>query len=252
VKTLLIGSASKLPLTVLILAGSLLSLSTAAWLLEAQSSMPMVGALDPVALGLFTGIWGVGMVAMMFPSLIPMVYTVTVSARKKLEDDRGLGRFQQHVVFLPASLFVLGYIAVWTLVGTVFYLAITVLAQAGFPIMGSLSLWAGLIIILTGLYQFSGFKQSALMKCRSPMSFIMMHWKNGNSGAAVMGVDYGMFCTKCCWVLMAGLLTVGAMSLPLMGVFSVIIFAEKLGPFGPAISKLVGAAFLATGIFLII
>jgi len=42
------------------------------------------------------------------------------------------------------------------------------------------------------------------------------------------------------------------MSLPLMGVFSVIIFAEKLGPFGPAISKLVGAAFLTTGILLII
>jgi len=214
--------------------------------------MPMAGMLDPVALGLFTGIWGVGMVAMMFPSLIPMVYTVTVSARKKLKDDQGIGRFQQHVAFLPASLFVLGYVAVWTFVGTVFYLAITLLAQLGFPVMGSLGLWAGVTIFLTGLYQFSGFKQRALMKCRSPMSFIMMRWRNGNSGAAVMGVDYGMFCTKCCWVLMAGLLTVGAMSLPLMGVFSIIIFAEKLGPFGPAISKLVGAAFLATGILLII
>jgi predicted metal-binding membrane protein len=51
---------------------------------------------------------------------------------------------------------------------------------------------------------------------------------------------------------MAGLLTVGAMSIPLMGVFSIIIFAEKVGPFGPAISKLVGAAFLGTGILLIL
>ena len=51
---------------------------------------------------------------------------------------------------------------------------------------------------------------------------------------------------------MAGLLTVGAMSLPLMGVFSAIIFAEKLSPFGSTISKLVGAGFLATGIVLII
>jgi predicted metal-binding membrane protein len=80
----------------------------------------------------------------------------------------------------------------------------------------------------------------------------MMRWKNGNYGAATMGVDYGMFCTKCCWVLMAGLLTVGAMSIPLMGLFSIIIFAEKVGPFGPAISKLVGAAFLGTGILLIL
>ena len=188
----------------------------------------------------------------MFPSLIPMVYTITVSARKKPEDDTVVGRFQQHAVSLPATLFVLGYVVVWTIVGVIFYLVITVLAQVGFSVVGSLGFWAGFIIILTGLYQFSGFKSRALMKCRSPLSFIMMRWKNGNYGAATMGVDYGMFCTKCCWVLMAGLLTVGAMSIPLMGVFSIIIFAEKLGPFGAAISKLVGAAFLATGILLII
>ncbi len=214
--------------------------------------MPMAGTVDFSALLLFTAIWGVGMVAMMFPSLIPMIYTVTVSARKKVEDDRGTERFQRRVIFLPASLFVLGYIAVWTFVGTVFYLTITVLAQAGFTVERSLGLWAGIIIILTGVYQFSGFKHRALMKCRSPLSFIVMRWKSGHYGAAMMGVDYGKFCTKCCWVLMAGLLTVGAMSLPLMGVFSAIIFAEKLSPFGSTISKLVGAGFLATGIVLII
>ena len=186
----------------------------------------------------------------MFPSLIPMVYTITVSARKKLQDASGTRQPQQHSVSLPASLFVLGYIVIWTLVGVVFYLAIALLAQAGFSLMGPLGLWAGLIIILTGLYQFTGFKSRALMKCRTPLSFIMTGWKNGNSGAARMGVDYGMFCTKCCWVLMIGLLTVGAMSIPLMGVFSIIIFAEKVGPWGQAISKIVGIGFIATGIFL--
>jgi len=214
--------------------------------------MPMAGMLDVSSLSLFTAIWGVGMVAMMLPSLIPMVYTVTVSGHKKLEDGLGTRRFEQRVFSVPASLFILGYVGVWTLVGAAFYVALTVLVQAGFVVQGPLGFWAGLIIILTGLYQFSGFKHRALMKCRSPMGFIMTRWKKGNSGAALMGVDYGTFCTKCCWVLMAGLLTVGAMSLPLMGIFSVIIFAEKLGPFGPAISKLVGAAFLATGILLII
>ena len=214
--------------------------------------MPMAGMLDPSALLLFTAIWGIGMVAMMFPSLIPMVYTITVAARKKLEEDGEVGRFQQRAVPLPASLFILGYVAVWTIVGVVFYLIITVLAEVRFSVVGSLGFWAGLIIILTGLYQFSGFKSRALMKCRSPFSFIMMRWKNGNYGAAKMGLDYGTFCTKCCWVLMAGLLTVGAMSIPLMGLFSIIIFAEKVGPWGPTISKLVGAAFLGTGILLIL
>ncbi len=67
-----------------------------------------------------------------------------------------------------------------------------------------------------------------------------------------MGADYGLFCTRCCWVLMAGLLTVGAMSLPLMGVFSIIIFVEKIVPFGSAISKLIGAAFIGTGLLLLV
>ena len=235
-----------------ILGAILAGLSFGSWLVVANANMPMAGMLDPSALLLFTAIWGIGMVAMMFPSLIPMIYTITVAARKKLEEEGGVGRFQQRAVSLPASLFILGYVAIWTAVGVVFYLVIAVLAQVGFSVVGSLGFWAGLIIVLTGLYQFSGFKSRALMKCRSPLSFIMMRWKNGNYGAATMGVDYGMFCTKCCWVLMAGLLTVGAMSIPLMGVFSIIIFAEKVGPFGPAISKLVGAAFLVTGILLIL
>ena len=66
-----------------------------------------------------------------------------------------------------------------------------------------------------------------------------------------MGADYGLFCTRCCWALMAGLLTVGAMSLPLMGIFSIIVFTEKIVPFGAMISKLEGAGFLVTSIFLL-
>jgi len=52
--------------------------------------------------------------------------------------------------------------------------------------------------------------------------------------------------------LMAGLLTVGTMSLPLMGVFSIIIFMEKIVPFGALISKLVGGGFLVVGSLLLV
>jgi predicted metal-binding membrane protein len=51
---------------------------------------------------------------------------------------------------------------------------------------------------------------------------------------------------------MVGLLTVGTMSLPLMGVFALIIFVEKIGPFGTLIVKIVGLGFLAAGIALIV
>ena len=241
------------PLTGFALAGILGVLAVVAWLAVAQASMPMAGTLDATALVLFTLIWGVGMVAMMFPSLVPLVYAVTVSARKSSEDRQAPRLLRRLAVSTRAGLFVGGYVAVWTLVGVAFYLAIASLEILGVSVgMGVFGFWAALALIATGLYQFSRFKQRALLECRSPMSFIFTRWRNGNSGAGIMGADYGLFCTRCCWALMAGLLTVGTMSLPLMGVFSIVIFLEKIAPFGPLISKLVGAGFIGTGLFLLV
>ena len=215
--------------------------------------MPIAGTLDSVTLLLFTIIWGVGMVAMMFPSLLPMVYTVAVSARKSMEEGTASPSLRRLVVSLRSTLFITGYVAIWTLVGVFFYLTVAGVTLAGIPAgFGSFGFWAGLIIILVGLYQFTRFKQRALMKCRSPMSFILTRWRNGNTGACAMGADYGFFCTKCCWVLMAGLLVVGSMSLALMGVFAIIIFAEKVGPFAAIVSRIIGAGFVAVGLLLLL
>jgi len=147
----------------------------------------------------------------------------------------------------------MGYVAIWTLVGLVFYVAVGGLALVGLDAgLGSFGFWAGIVLIVVGLYQFTRFKQRALMKCRSPMSFIMSRWRSGDGGACVMGADYGVFCTKCCWVLMAGLLVVGAMSLPLMGMFAIVIFAEKIAPFGGIISRIIGGGLIATGLVFLI
>ncbi len=220
-----------IPRAAYILGVTLGALSILSWLVVANANMPMAGMLDSSALLLFTAIWGVGMVAMMFPSLIPIVYTVSVSARKS-PDLETLSIPYKTGVSASSGLFVLAYVAIWTIVGAAFYLAISGLAFTGLP--------TGVAIL-----------QDSLMKCRSPMTFLLTRWRSGRTGAALMGADYGLFCTRCCWALMAGLLTVGAMSLPLMGVFSIIIFTEKIVPFGPIISKFVGAGFLVAGIFLL-
>ncbi len=188
----------------------------------------------------------------MFPSLLPMVYAMTLSARKSQEGRQVSTPFRKLAVSVRAGLFILGYVGIWTLVGITFYLAIAALTLAGLPAsFGSFGFWAGLVLIAVGLYQFSRFKQEALMKCRSPMGFMFTRWRNGNVGAGVMGADYGLYCTRCCWVLMAGLLTVGAMSFPLMGIFAIIIFVEKMFPFGETVSKLIGVGFVALGAILL-
>ena len=245
----LVLTLQTIPLVAYVLAGGLGALSALSWLFVAQASMPMVGMFGFSTMIWFIVIWAFGMVAMMFPSLMPMAYMVAVSTVRATEGRPG-GRVYN--VGRPA-LFILGYVAVWTLAGLAFYLAIAGL----FNLDPSLSIETfgpvgGSVLLATGVYQFSRFKQNALMKCRSPMGFMMTSWRKGLTGSAIMGGDYGLFCTKCCWVLMAGLLFVGAMSLPLMGIFTLIIFGEKIGPFGPVVSKVVGVAFIATGIFLVV
>src|SRR6266571_7300360 len=131
------------------LAGTLGFLSILAWFLVAGANMPMAGMLDPVALLLFTIIWGVGMVAMMFPSLLPMVYTVAVSARKSMEEGTASPSLRRLVVSLRSTLFIAGYVAIWTLVGVFFYLTVAGVTLAGIPAgFGSFGFWAGVIIIL--------------------------------------------------------------------------------------------------------
>ena len=242
-----------LPVTGIILASVLGALALGAWVVTAESNMPMAGVFDPVSFAFFTALWAVGMVAMMFPSLIPMVYALTNSASKDLEENSRLRRLARILVYARAGLFILGYVTVWTFVGVIFYLGITFVVQAGLPAsFGMIRFWAGLILVGTGLYQFTGFKERSLSKCRSPITFILTSWRNGSRGAGLMGADYGWFCTKCCWVLMVGLLTVGAMSLPFMGVFAIIIFVEKVAPFGRLFSRIVGGAFLVAGLYLLL
>ena len=235
------------PLAGYILAGALAALSAISWLIVAEANMPMPGLFDLSVLILFTIIWAIGMVAMMLPSIIPMLYAID---RSNLASEKPT-RLSLRVI--SPALFVLGYVSIWTLVGIIFYLMISLVAGLGYSIvLGGIGVAGGLVLIATGIYQFTRFKQNALMKCRSPLGFIMTGWKDGPLGAALMGGNYGLFCTKCCWVLMAGLLVVGSMSLPLMGVFAIAIFVEKIGPIGPLVSKLVGAAFILAGLLLIV
>ncbi len=141
-----------LPRAAYALGATLGALSILSWLVVANANMPIMGTLDVSALLLFTAIWGVGMVAMMFPSLIPMVYTVAVSARKSPETET-LSIPHKTSVSASSSLFILAYVAIWTIVGAAFYLAISGLAFTGLPTSVAIfALWAGPMMILVGLY----------------------------------------------------------------------------------------------------
>ena len=56
------------------------------------------------------------------------------------------------------------------------------------PMMVSTStILGGILFVVAGIYQWTPLKYACLKHCRSPMAFIMGHWRPGRFGALRMG-----------------------------------------------------------------
>lgn len=140
--------------------------------------------------------WAVMMVGMMIPSAAPMTLIYATVARKAA---------RQGTLLAPTAVFVLGHLGIWTLFSVGATLAQWALHEAALlsPMMvtNSAGLGAGLLVA-AGVYQLTPMKNRCLDHCRSPAHFISQHWRPGTFGAFRMGLEHGLFCLRCCWVLM--------------------------------------------------
>jgi predicted metal-binding membrane protein len=224
--------------------GALLACSAAAWVItgEQASSMSGMGGVAMLGAGLFIVTWLVMMVAMMFPSVAPMVLT-----HARIVRSRGEGA-------APTVSFVLGYLAVWTAAGLV---PLAVVQLLGSPLAAPVSGWlprvGGAIITLAGVYQLTPLKNACLTACRSPLGFIMTHdFGGGSPAAARAGMSHGLYCLGCCWSLMAVLAVLGLMNLAWMAAFAVVFFLEKNWRQGVVLSRTVGVACIVLGAFVLV
>lgn len=194
----------------------------------------------------FEAVWVVGMVAMMFPAMIPMVLFYNRS-RKLLESNVPLGRVGGSLLFLT------GYIATYALLGTGSYLAVYAGLALGsiFPVLSAVSPFApSAVLIAAGTYQFSSLKTRCVAKCISPLGFFATHSSKGLTGAFRMGLSHGKFCVGCCWAYMLVMLAVGAMSIPIMAVFAGVVALEKVVVKGSSwFTASVALALVFLGIF---
>ncbi len=241
------------------LVGTLFGLSALAWLVAGQLSMPQMrhGLLTGAAsmrsmsspeagsmpmVGLFLLTWVVMMVAMMFPSVSPVVVTF----------DRWVRRTRPSR--WSTVLFVSGYLLVWTLSGLVIYAAAVYLAPL-LPSGGGGLRWGGGLLVLAGGYQLSPLKRVCLRHCRSPLAFVAQHatqlQRGGLSGGRV-GLIHGVYCLGCCWALMIVLALVGMMSLAWMAAVAAVIFLEKVLPRGSLVSRTVAVLLIAVGFGLMV
>src|SRR5437868_14178127 len=142
------------------------------------------GTLLPLSL-----MWGEMMVAMMLPSAVPMILTFATVNRKRRERDQP---------YVPSAIFVSGYLAVWTAFSVLAALGQWALHGAALLSSGMVStsrLLAGMLLIAAGCFQLTPLKHACLRHCRSPLTFLLTDWHDGNGGAFWMGLKYGTYCT---------------------------------------------------------
>jgi predicted metal-binding membrane protein len=112
--------------------------------------------------------------------------------------------------------------------------------------------WAGAVLIVAGVFQWTPLKHACLSHCRSPLSFLMTEWREGAGGALIMGVRHGVYCVGCCWILMALLFVVGVMNLLWVAAISVFVLMEKTVPAGQGVARAAGLVLVGVGLFLFV
>jgi predicted metal-binding membrane protein len=205
--------------------------------------MRMPGQTWPGAVASFLGMWVVMMVAMMLPSLVPMLwrYRQAVGSR----GERRLGRL--------TALAGAGYFFVWTVFGMAAFplgAALTAVEMQLPALARPAAMAVGVVVLIGGALQFSAWKARHLACCRqSPGRGRMLAADAGTAWRH--GLRLGLHCSYCCAGLTAILLAIGVMDLRAMAIVTAAISVERLAPAGERVARAVGAVVVAAGLLLI-
>src|ERR687887_32149 len=215
---------------------SLISTSAISWLLSLSAeqsggmmimmtTMNGMTSLNPMTISIFTANWTAGMAAMMFPAISPIVLLYNriiknVNSSKSKEGE-------------VSTLIVKG--------GEKKSWSSSLIPSSSYSLK--------IILIVSGLYQFSPLKAKCLGYCESPMSFFLRRWRGYSTiGAVKMGTYHGMYCLGCCWPYFLLMMALGWMNLLWMGLFAGIIFGEKVWSRGIWVARIAGIGLVIVGI----
>lgn len=210
------------------------------WTVDRMRGMDEGPGTDLGTLGWFLGVWIVMMAAMMLPSVSPMVALYSRMTKQRSP--------------VAPVVFVSGYLLTWAGAGLIAF----AISEAGGRVFGDVLSWdragrwvAGGTLVIAAAYELTPLKTVCLRHCRSPLGFLLGSWRDGLSGALLMGAKHGAWCLGCCWALMASLFALGVMSIVWMAFVAGLIAAEKTLPWGRAVMFGTAAILLALGALLV-
>ena len=191
----------------------------------------------------FVGMWVVMMVAMMLPSLTPLLWRY----RETTAMAGGA-----HVGWLTAVVG-LGYFAVWAVFGVIVFplgVAVATVVMREPAVARVVPIVVGAVVLIVGVLQGTEWKARNLTFCREVSSCCLTPAVDART-AWRHGVRLGVHCSHSCAGLTAAVLGLGVMDLRVMAVVSVAITAEHLAPTGLRVARAVGALGLVTGLLLV-
>jgi len=221
---------------------AIIIVSAPLWWLMAM--MPGMTVPEGWSVGIATStsvMWILMMLAMMLPSMAPVMSIYA-----------GLAAKEHHGSLLALRIFsfFMGYFALWAMLSVALALVQLGLRDSAYFVQGGTQatpLMAGLLMIAAGLYQMTALKDLCLEHCRSPMAFLLSHWREGLRGAFPMGLRHGLYCVGCCIAIMGLMFVLGAMNPWWMAVIAAYFVAEKLLPAAERWTKGVGVVLILLG-----
>jgi predicted metal-binding membrane protein len=203
--------------------------------------MRMPGQTWPITAASFLGMWTVMMVAMMLPSLVPML----------LRCRQAFAAAATRCGRLTAVVGVV-YFLVWIAFGVLVFplgVALATIEMHQPALARAVPFAAGMVVLIAGSLQFTRWKTHHLKCCREAP-------EPGLTSPAVgaawrLGVRVGLHCCHCCAGLMVILLVVGVMDLRTMTVVAGLITVEHLAPAGERVARVIGILLVATSLFLL-
>ena len=221
---------------------ALVVVTAAAWL--SMLGSPMSGDMAGMEMAMaptpgdgiaFVVAWAIMMVAMMLPSAMPMIGLYAAMQRDAASAVR----------IAAIASFAVMYVVLWAVTGVPIYFA-SVALMAIAPTTLAYTI-AG-VLFVAGVFQLSPFKQVCLRHCRSPLGFLLGHWREGWAGGMAMGWAHASYCLGCCWALMVVLVVAGAMGLPWVLLLACVVAAEKILPHGDWVARTTGIALALLGV----
>jgi predicted metal-binding membrane protein len=203
--------------------------------------MRMPGQTWFAAAGSFLGMWLVMMVAMMLPSLAPMLLRYRQAVGSK--GNARLGRL--------TALVGLAYFLVWAVSGMAVFplgaaLGTTEMQQ---PVLARIvPIAVAVVVLIAGALQFTAWKTHHLLHCREARRGGLA----ADGGTAFRhGLRLGFDCCYCCANLTAILLVTGVMDLRAMAMVTAAITIERLAPAGKRAAQAIGAVIVGAALFLV-